>query len=345
MKRKNIFSALLFILVMGLTFYAVFSKNDIGTIASAVKGMNPPFFFASIAAALFFVSMEGFMIWYLLRSLKNGSDHTAGLLRCIGYSFIGFFFSGITPSATGGQPAQLYYMKKDKTGLADGTLVLMVVAVLYKFVLVIIGLAILVFWKNGLKLYLGRYMGLFYLGIFLNILLVVLLLLIMFHGNLMERMINNVEQFCTRIHVLHPDAHRQESIHEMIAGYQDTLSFLMQHKGKLLFITLCTLLQRCSLFFMTWLIYKGLHLNGSSILLVMVIQASVYIAVDMLPLPGSQGISELMFHAVFLQIFPGGFLTASMCITRGIGFYLLLILGGAVTLLRFLLNRPAGADC
>lgn len=29
------------------------------------------------------------------------------------YSFIGFFYSGITPSATGGQPVQLYYMSKD----------------------------------------------------------------------------------------------------------------------------------------------------------------------------------------------------------------------------------------
>jgi hypothetical protein len=29
------------------------------------------------------------------------------------YSFIGFFFSGITPSASGGQPAQIYYMNKD----------------------------------------------------------------------------------------------------------------------------------------------------------------------------------------------------------------------------------------
>lgn len=341
MKRKNVLSAILFLSVMLLTFYAVFSKNDIRSIQAAVKGMRPLFLVFSLASAVFFVAMEGFMIWYLLRSFQrfNGSaDRPAGggpgLLRCIGYSFIGFFFSGITPSATGGQPAQLYYMKKDRTALSDGTLALMTVAVLYKFVLVLIGAVILLFWREGLRSYLGGYMGLFYLGIFLNALLVALLLLVMLHGSLMERLIAKAERLLTKIHILRPDAERQAAIHRMIAGYQGTLSYLVAHKGSLLFLTFCTFLQRNSLFFMTWLIYRGLHLEDNGMLLVMVIQASVYIAVDMLPLPGSQGISELMYHTVFSLIFPGGTLAASMCVSRGIGFYLLLVIGGIVTLVR-----------
>lgn len=55
----------------------------------------------------------------------------AGLLRCISYSFIGFFFSGINPSATGGQPMQLYYMKKDGNKISSASVVLMTVAVIY----------------------------------------------------------------------------------------------------------------------------------------------------------------------------------------------------------------------
>ncbi len=64
------------------------------------------------------------MIWYLLRALNCGVSP----FSCIRYSFIGFFYSGITPSATGGQPMQLYYMKKAGIKISDSTVVLMTVA-------------------------------------------------------------------------------------------------------------------------------------------------------------------------------------------------------------------------
>lgn len=79
------------------------------------------------------------MIWYLLQAMKaNRRKEGSSLIRCIQYSFIGFFYSGITPSATGGQPVQLYYMSKDGNRGSDSTVVLMTVAVVYKFVLVIL---------------------------------------------------------------------------------------------------------------------------------------------------------------------------------------------------------------
>ena len=83
---------------------------------------------------------------------------------------------------------------------------------------------------------------------------------------------------------------------------------------------------------LTYLIYRGMGLTGCHALTVILLQASVYIAVDMLPLPGAQGISELMYHTVFAPVFTGGTLAASMCVTRGIGFYLPLIAGAVVTL-------------
>lgn len=55
------------------------------------------------------------------------------------------FYSGITPSATGGQPMQLYEMKKDGNSVSSSTVVLMVTAVCYKLVLVCIGTFLLIF--------------------------------------------------------------------------------------------------------------------------------------------------------------------------------------------------------
>lgn len=341
MKLKNAIQFLLFILLMLLTFYTVFSQNDLHAILSSLKDLQPFYFFLGITAACFFISAEGFMIWYLLRLIGN----TGSLLKCIGYSFIGFFFSGITPSATGGQPAQLYYMKKDGVSLADGTLTLMTVAVLYKFALVVIGISVLVFWKSGLETYLGSYMSLYYLGIFLNSALVIILLLIMLHGEWMEKIIEKLEIMGIRLKLCKPSEKRKETFHRMVTEYQDALHFFLCHKTKILFVTCCTFLQRTSLFLLTYFIYCGLNLSAYDILVVMALQASVYIAVDMLPLPGSQGISELMYHVVFAKIFTGGYLAASMCITRGISFYLPLLAGGMVTLARFINTEKKRKYC
>ncbi len=54
--------------------------------------------------------------------------------RCLGYSFTGFYVSSITPSSTGGQPAQIYYMSKDSVPAAHGSLNMMLIAVCYQVV-------------------------------------------------------------------------------------------------------------------------------------------------------------------------------------------------------------------
>ncbi len=101
---------LCFLLLMLVTFCVIFSQNDIEAIYTAIKTLHPLALVLTASCAVFYVCAEGFMIWYLLRAIGRKPR----LSQCFGYSFIGFFFSGITPSATGGQPAQLVVMKKKR---------------------------------------------------------------------------------------------------------------------------------------------------------------------------------------------------------------------------------------
>ena len=87
---------LLFLLLAALTFSAICKGNDMTEVAKAVRKMDVWYLFGAMGLGIFFVSAEGLIICYLLRAL--GNPIAAG--RCIKYSFIGFFYSGITPSAT-----------------------------------------------------------------------------------------------------------------------------------------------------------------------------------------------------------------------------------------------------
>lgn len=335
MDKKKIANGILFFLVMGLTFYAIFHGQDLRKIWESVCRLSIPALCGAILTGIFFVSVEGIMIHYLLRGISRGRSETytgSGLLRCISYSFIGFFYSGITPSATGGQPMQLYYMKKDGNSLSDSSVVLMTVALIYKFVLVLIGIGMLLFWNKPLVFHLKGYYGLFLLGLALNTTLVAALLAIMLAPKWMKGIISGVEGLLVKIKFLKKSGTRKEKINGFIDGYQNAVRFLLTHKEKIFIVTLFTFLQRFSVFFLAYVVYWGFSLQGADMLTVIFLQASVYIAVDMLPVPGSQGITELMYRSIFVNIFTGGYLMPSMYVTRGISFYFLLIVSLALVI-------------
>lgn len=63
---------------------------------------------------------------------------------------------------------QLYYMNKDGNKGSDSTIVLMTVAVIYKFVLVVLGVGMLLFCGGALKTELQSFFPLYLLGLALN---------------------------------------------------------------------------------------------------------------------------------------------------------------------------------
>ena len=101
-----------------------------------------------LALVIVFVCSESVIIYYMMRSLKRG--YPAQLYQVQLYRVL---FQLYHPSATGGQPAQIYYMKKDKVEIPVSTLVLMIVTITYKFVLVLVGLLLIFFtglWCTGI---------------------------------------------------------------------------------------------------------------------------------------------------------------------------------------------------
>ena len=328
MNRKNLISAGVLLILAALTVSAIFKGNDMAAVFAAMGKLHPAYLCGAAATAIFFVSAEGMMICYLLRSLS----YRTGMATCIKYSFVGFFFSGITPSATGGQPMQLYYMQKEGHKVSDSTVVLMTVAVIYKFVLVVMGAGILVFCHGALAAYLKNYLYLYYLGLFLNTALVVILLFIMVSPKCFKGLVVGGEKVLKKFRLLKSSRERTDKLIDMADQYHEAVLFFLKNKGKIAVVIGFTVLQRCSVFFLTWLIYRGLGLAGTSAFTVMSLQAAIYIAVDMLPLPGAQGITEMMYKTAFSMVFPGAFLTASMCVTRGLNFYMVLIISALVSL-------------
>ncbi len=331
-KRNLAIEAALFLAIMFVTIWFVVRGEDMEAVITAIGRMSVGHLLLAVAIALFFVSAEGFLLWFLMRRTGGVSSMSS----CVSCAFIGFLFSGITPSATGGQPMQLYYLKKDGNTWSLASLALMMIAFMYKLVLVLFGVGILAFWHGPLRSYLGDgYYHLFWLGLALNAMLVAGLTMVMFTPSVVRWLCAKLEWVAVRLHIIKKAGSRADRLDHFMEGYQNALSFLRKNPGNLLVLLAGTAIQRAAVFALTYVVYRGLGMSGASLWTIMWLQASVYIAVDMLPIPGAQGITEAMYRRAFRDIFSTGSVTASLCISRGISFYLMLGIGLAVTLWQF----------
>lgn len=332
--------AVLFIAIMLLTFWNVFRGQDFRGMLGAISEMSGWYLIAAVFLAVCFVSWEGIMIWYVLRGIGEGKS----VLRCLSYSFTGFFFSGITPSASGGQPMQMYYMKRDGCSFSSSFAVLMVIAVFNKLAMALLGAGLLLFWNRQLQIHLQGYYGLFCLGLAIHIGWVVILFLIMFCSEGMKKLLYFLESIPVRLKLLRASEGRREKIGSFFSGYGETVDFLREHKKMIAAIVAGSVIQRCCLILLVCVVYLGLGLRGTAAPDIFRLQAAVSVAVEMLPIPGAQGVTEAMYSGVFGGIFTGHYLVASICITRGIGFYFILSIGGIWALARMFMEKKKVED-
>ena len=123
-------------------------------------------------------------------------------LQALKYSMIGFYFSSITPSSSGGQPAQVYFMKKDNIEVGHSSLSLLVMVMFYQIAM--LGSALVLFLLQG-ALIRQNFGGVIYLVIYgaaVNLILIFCIGLMIFKSGWVRRAVMGIIRFLHRIKLL-----------------------------------------------------------------------------------------------------------------------------------------------
>ena len=327
--KKKYFWEVLFLLVIFVgTLYGVFHGEDLGESIAIIKQVNDIYLLPAVACVVFFIWGESIIIHYMMGTLKIHLKKWT----CFLFSSAGFFFSCITPSASGGQPAQVYYMKRKNIPIPISTIVLMVITITYKAVLVLIGVALIIFGQGFIHKYLMGIMPVFCLGIFLNVGCVALMLILVFDPTLAKKLINWGLVALEKMHLVR----YKESIHNKLESamvkYRESASYFKEKKEVIIHVLLITFAQRIALFLSTYFVYRAFGLDDFSVFTIVMLQAVISISVDMLPLPGGMGITEKLFLTIFVPVFGVKFLLPGMILSRGLSYYTELILSAVLTI-------------
>ena len=327
--KKNVFQAVFLLALIGLTCYALFKDQELDQIWTTIQMANKWYILFGIALVILFVCSESVIIYYMMHSL----DRQVPLHHCIRYSFIGFFFSCITPSASGGQPAQIYYMSKDKIEVPVSTLVLMIVTITYKFVLVLTGGVLLLFCSPLIQTYMQDTRFWLYLGIALNVGCVTLMYILIFKPRLTKRLMHLGLIFLERCRFVKHKEERTRKLSRSMDKYKESAYYFRDHKLVVWNVLLISIFQRFCLFFATYVVYKAFGLQGHGPFVIVILQATISIAADMLPLPGGIGISEALFLSIFNPVFGSVLVMPALLLSRGISYYALLLISALVTVI------------
>lgn len=326
-KKKKIWNILFFVLVIFFTFYFIFKNNDMSQVFYYISSVDIKYIFMGFLIMFLFVFCEGFNLYRILKSL----NHRISLICTIKYALVGFFFSSITPSSSGGQPLQLYFMKKDQLPISDCLVALIIQ--LFSFQVVCSFLAIIGVVLNFHKLIgMGRIKYLLLIGFIVNIVIVTSLFIILFSKKLALKILDFANKILKKFHFKSAESFYHKALNE-IDHYHSSAIFLKEHKGIIYRTFLVSLIQ---LFFyqsIPYFVYRAFGLSTYSIFNFVFMQAILYVGVAFLPFPGAMGVSEGSFVILFKMFFPSAILSSAMLISRGISFYLFVIIVGILIFL------------
>ncbi len=335
MKKKlsYIFNVLVIIFIPVITVKLIIGKKDFGTIINDFCSAGLGWLILGLLLVLLFVCGESVIIRYMLGKLKA----PVSILKCIKYSFVGFFYSYITPSSSGGQPAQIYYMKKDGIKIGYSSLIMVIIAFTYKLALVLTGLILFIFRFSAMCEYIGGLMWLVIVGFVLNIAYIILLGAMVIKPLWVKGIGIKAVKWFAKIRIIRNEKKYINKINRICENYILSATYFKENLHTVLKILGITIIQRLFLFSVTFVVYKSYGLGDTLFIDIVAVQAIIGIAVEMLPLPGAAGVTEGCFMSMFKPIFGAQLVTPALILSRGMSFYFLLIVGGVVTVVAHLI--------
>ena len=145
-KKTYVFNIILMIVVLAFTFYTLLHGEDLREILSVLKKADKSWLVFAAVFAVAYLVLQAVSLKVIVQSAGTSMKLKDG----VKYTFIGFLFNAITPSASGGQPMQVYYMRQDGVSVGVSSVALLFWTIIYKVALMVIEGIVILFFRGFL---------------------------------------------------------------------------------------------------------------------------------------------------------------------------------------------------
>ncbi|WP_225743130.1 lysylphosphatidylglycerol synthase transmembrane domain-containing protein [Marinilactibacillus sp. Marseille-P9653] len=314
-------------LVLGVSIgYIIFRFRDIN-VHAAVENLR------QVEVRWLFIGMLVMCAyWFLeamvLRRITRKVDSPQTVWESVKITMIGQFFNTITPFASGGQPAQLFLMKKNGISVGVGSSILLIKFIIFQSMLVLSSFIVLIFGFGYLQNNsIPKLSLLIMIGFILNTVVIITLVTIAKS----KRVAFFIAHSALRPVSFFVKKERYElwkaKLDRKLLSFHEE-SNRMSFDLKLLFqCSLLTIAQLSLFLSIPFFIIQGLGIENVNLFQVIAFHAFIMMFSSLVPIPGGSGGAEYSFSLLFGLILQPTILILCLIFWRIITYYSCLIFG------------------
>lgn len=330
MRKKQMLICLgVMLLLSAFTFHMLLKTHSPKELLQSFSGADLRFVIPGFLCMLIFVNCEAANIRSLMRTFQKKIPFK----RSLSYAFANFYFSAITPSASGGQPMQLYYMSRDGFGFAQSSFTLLAVSAVYQITIMGYGTIMVLSRLSYVQSQSSLIKLLLVFGILVNGICSGGILLVILRRSFVERITMGMIHILGKLHIVKNMTRMEIKIEHLIEEYSRGGDYLKKYPRVLMKMVFLAVTQLTALFLIPYFACMAMGITAAGIGDFLAIQAILSLAVTAVPLPGSVGASEGTFLLLYAGILPAGTAFSAMLLSRAISFYGFLLLSGVITVI------------
>ena len=336
-----------FIAIAGLTVWAITSQNknfSMKEFTEFLTNSDPLWIVMAFLGSFGFIFFEGAALLCICKALGYKRKTANGYI----YSAADIYFSAITPSATGGQPASALFMIRDGIPASIVTVSLILNLVMYTFAILALGILSFILAPSLFLEFALPSKLLIIVGIVALSGLAAVFLALIKKPFLLHSICDKLLRLLAKLKIVRKLEKRQKKLDAWIESYHECALAVSGKTSMLVKAFIFNLLQRASLIFVTVFSFLAGGGSPSEIKDVFVRQTMVVLGSNCVPIPGAMGVADYLMLDAFSQMIADPFAVVNLeLLSRTVSFYFCVVICGisiAVRLIRDKLNSPRSSN-
>lgn len=322
-KLKKVANIIVLALVTCLVLY--FSlKDNFNTIINEIINVNIFWLVISFLLAISFWFFKAIATTRIANIFKKDYSIKQGMRLVLETNF----FHAITPFAVGGQPYEIYSLKKSKLKITEATNVSIVNFIVYQIALVLLGIIAIVYNHHFVLLKENDLLkNLVVIGFLVNFIVIVALFLLTCTKKINKILMKFIIKVLNKIHIVKNKDEKIKQFNEYLNEFHQGAKILLQDKKlfiKLIFVHFIGLI---SSYLIPLTLAYAMGISSYTGIEAIVLSSYVMLIGAFVPIPGGTGGLEYGFMTFYGSFIKGSKLNAIMLLWRFITYYFAMILG------------------
>lgn len=242
---------------------------------------------------------------------------------------LGLFWSGITPSSTGGQPMQVYYMSKHKVDVGYSSSRLLNRFLVYQITMTVMTVIAVILKFSYFQEHMDTPIlsTLVTIGFISQTFITLVFVFLAFSKNLTAKATRGIVSLLCKIRLIKDKDRLKKSLETQLAKFHSGNRMIFSKPKLVIMAVVLTVIQLIAMFLVPYCIYRSFGLNQASPFDMVCSQAFVTLISGMIPIPGASGAAEFSFTALFALFFTPATIKSATLIWRIITYYLSILVG------------------